>query len=117
MLSEQVVAMSEGLAMIEELTRLRNQNTGIQNQVSNLTNRVATLEHERHEVFTLRENLERLERSLMRAFAWIHHWESIHGGLPDVAPGVDHDMDGGNDDGGGNKDSGSKDGETENNEA
>ncbi|KAJ3523111.1 hypothetical protein NM208_g12576 [Fusarium decemcellulare] len=60
----------------------------------------AVLEHERNEVFTLGENLNRFERSLSRAFAWIHHYQAVHGALPDRPPGADHDMDGGgNEDG------------------
>ncbi|KAF4464250.1 hypothetical protein FALBO_8903 [Fusarium albosuccineum] len=154
MLSEQFVAMSAGLAMIEsgggcrgmrylgalkgtlpglgtyQVTQPehrapesgqqphqphRNQNTGLQNQVNNLTNRVATLEHGRHKVFTLRENLERLERSIMRAFTWIHHCESIHGGLPDVPPGGDHNTGGetdGEDENMVDRDAGNEHGET-----
>ncbi|KAF4470539.1 hypothetical protein FALBO_2539 [Fusarium albosuccineum] len=60
----------------------------------------AILEHARNEVFTLRENLNRFERLLSCAFAWIHHYQAVHGALPDRPPGADHDMDGGgNEDG------------------
>ncbi|KAJ3534721.1 hypothetical protein NM208_g7429 [Fusarium decemcellulare] len=85
-----VVSVGSAPSNEVELTSLRNLITGLQNQVNNLANRIATLEHERHE-------------------------ERVHGGLPDVAPGVDHNTGGetgGDDENMVDRDAGSEHGET-----